>query len=255
MARATVFRCILASLGCSLLFSAPLISEALISEEHSAAPVVLKMGVHNFPPDIVVHADGSCGGPGLELSRSIFEAAGMQVEPVCIIPARMFKLLDSGDIDFSINIKSTRKLSRAHVAVAPPYSKLQLVLYSHLDSSSAPRDDSVAAIRAFDYQGQRQLLSQQGYLFVDLPDSVSASQFFLHQRSQHLLTYDGPFRAYLLAQQPDQLKTLQRKPITSIDTFYILSAQSPHQAAMQQAIRQFAKKHHCEYLAQCRRKP
>lgn len=254
MARATLFRCILASLSCSLLFCATLFSAPLFSEERSAAPVVLKMGVHNFPPDIVVHADGSCGGPGLELSRSIFEAAGMQVEPVCIIPARMFLLLDSGDIDFSINIKSTRKLSRAHVAVAPAYSKLQLVLYSHLDSSSAPRDDSVAAIRAFDYQGQRQQLMQQGYFFVDLPDSVSASQFFLHQRSQHLLTYEGPFRAYLLAQQPDLLKSLQRKPITSIDTFYILSAKSPYQATMQQAIHQFAKKHHCEYLAQCRPK-
>jgi len=250
MARANLFRYILFSLSCCLWFFVPLFSAPL-----SAAPVVLKMGVHNFPPDIVVNADGSCGGPGLELSRNIFSAAGMQVEPICITPARMYLLLDSGDIDFSINIKSTLKLSRQHLPVEPPYSKLQLVLYSHNHNSSAPRDDSVAAIRAFDYQGQRQQLLQRGYIFVDLPDSVSASQFFLHQRSQHLITYDGPFRSFLNKEQPELLKALQRKPITSIDTFYILSAQSKHQAAMQQAITQFAQKHRCVYLARCLPQP
>lgn len=245
MVRANLFRYILLSVSCCLWFCPKL----------QAEPVVLKMGVHNFPPDIVVNADGSCGGPGLVLSQRIFADAGMLVEPVCITPARMYLLLDSGDIDFSINIKSTLKLSRQHVPVAPAYSELQLVLYTHQHSSNATRDDSVAAIRAFDYQGQRQQLLQRGYIFVDLPDSVSASQFFLHQRSQHLLTYDGPFRAYLQSQQPELLKTLQRKPITSIDTFYILSAQSKHQASMQQAIRQFAKKHRCVYLARCLPQP
>lgn len=239
--RSNLLRTTLLSISGSLMFCAKLAAE----------PVLLKMGVHNFPPDIVVNADGSCGGPGVLLSQRIFADAGMLVEPVCITPARIYRLLDRGEIDFSINIKSTRKLSREHMPVDPPYSKLQLVLYSHLHRSNAPRDDSVAAIRAFDYQGQRQQLLQQGYIFVDLPDSVSASQFFLHQRSQHLLTYDGPFRAYLQAQQPDLLKTLQRKPIDSIDTFYILSAKSPHQTAMQQAITAFASTHRCIYLAGC----
>jgi hypothetical protein len=233
---------ILFIISCCLLFAAKL-----------NAAVVLKMGVHNFPPDIVVNPDGSCGGPGLVLSQTMFEAAGMQVEPVCITPARMYMLLDNGDIDFSINIKSTLKLSRQHVAVEPPYSELQLVLYSHLKQTSTTND--IAAIRAFDYQGQRMLLQQVGYHFIDLPDSVSASQFFVHQRSQHLLTYDGPFRAYLNTQPPELLKDFKRKPITSIDTFYILSARSPHLAAMQQAITLFAQQHHCVYLAHCLAQP
>lgn len=239
--RSNLLRIALLGISGSLMFCATLAAE----------PVLLKMGVHNFPPDLVVNADGSCGGPGVQLSQQIFADAGMQVEPVCITPARMFMLLDSGDIDFSINIKSTRKLSRQHLPVDPPYSKLQLVLYSHLHRSNAPRDDSVAAIRAFDYQGQRQQLLQQGYIFIDLPDSVSASQFFLLHRSQHLLTYDRPFVAYLQAHQPDLLQTLQRKPIDSIDTFYILSAKSPHQTAMQQAIVTYASKHRCVYIASC----
>lgn len=226
-----------------------------LAQQTPTSPVILKMGLHNFPPDIVVYEDGSCGGPGLELSQRIFAVGGMQVQPVCITPARMYLLLDSGDIDFSINIKSTQKLSREHLAVAPAYSELQLVMYSHPPRSQAPRDQSVSAIRAFDYQGQRNRLQQRGYVFADLPDSVSASQFFLHQRSQHLLTYDGPFRAYLQAENPALLKDLQRQAITSIDTFYILSAQSPHQQAMAQAIHEFAKQHRCKYLAQCLRRP
>lgn len=252
-------------LGFAALWTNPLLAEpvhltapdppASVSPASPEVLGVVKMGVHNFPPDIVVNADGSCGGPGVALSQQIFAAVNLHVEPVCITPARMFMLLDSGDIDFSINIKSTQKLSRQHLAVAHPYSELQLVIYSHPPRSQAPRDNSVAAIRAFDYQGQRARLLQRGYVFADLPDSVSASQFFLHQRSQHLLTYEGPFRAYLKAQNPELLKNLQRQAITSIDTFYILSAQSPHQQAMQQAIEQFAKKHRCRYLSKCLQQP
>lgn len=244
------------------LLTAPLLAKPLINQPDSAQnvpsqpseTVVLKMGLHNFPPEIVVNADGSCGGPGLELSRKVFATLGMQVEPVCITPARMFLLLDSGDIDFSINIKSTQKLSRQHLAAATPYSELQMAMYSHPPRSKAPRDNSVAAIRAFDYQGKRQQMLQRGYQFVDLPDSITATQFFLQQRSQHILTYDGPFRAYLQTHNPEVLKDLQRQAITSIDTFYVLSARSPHQQAMLQAVQIFAKKHHCRYLSKCLRK-
>lgn len=99
----------------------------------------------------------------------------------------MYLLLDKGEVDFSINIKTTAAISKMHQFVEPAYMPLQLMLYSHPLSSLAPQDKTVAAIRSFDYLGQRQQLVQQGYQVIDVPDSVSAVQLFLHQRTQHLI--------------------------------------------------------------------
>lgn len=221
----------------------------------AAEPLTIKMGLHNFPPDFVVSADGqSCGGPGFELTRRLFATQQITVEAVCVTPARMYLLLESGELDFSINIKSTIALTPQqgqHRFVAPPYSQLQLVMYSHKIRSSAPRDNSVALIRGFDYQGQRARLAERGFVVVDLPDSISASELFLHQRSQHLLTYDGPFRAYVEAKDPTLLANFERKAISAMDTFYVLSAHSSHISAMQHAIVSYAKQHQCRYIKAC----
>jgi polar amino acid transport system substrate-binding protein len=228
----------------------------LLSSAAVAKPItqqiVLRMGIHNFPPDFVVSADGnSCGGPGLELTKRIFAAAQVTLEAVCVAPARMYLLLESGAVDFSINIKSTKALAVQHEFISPAYSQLQLVMYSHKASSTAPRDNSVALIRGFDYQGQRAALVQRGFVMIDLPDSISASELFLHQRSQHLLTYDGPFRAYVQAKDATLFSQYERQALSSIDTFYVLSGRSRHQQLMRQAIMTYGKQHHCRYLKGC----
>lgn len=217
-----------------------------------AHPIVLRMGIHNFPPDFVVSADGtSCGGPGYELTKGIFSAANVTIEAVCVAPARMYMLLESGTIDFSINIKSTKAITAQHEFVSPAYSQLQLVMYSHKASSAAPRDNSVALIRGFDYQGHRAALTQRGFVMIDLPDSISASELFLHQRSQHLLTYDGPFRAYMQTEDATLLSQYERKALDSIDTFYLLSGRSQHLQLMRETIVAYGKKHQCRYLKGC----
>lgn len=243
----------------SVLLSAGVVLLCLLSRPlpaTAATPLHLKMGLHNFPPDFVVSPDGqSCGGPGFELTRQIFAQHQIEIEAVCVTPARMYLLLDTGELDFSINIKSTKALSALqnaqHQFIAPPYSQLQLVMYSHKASSAAPRDNSVALIRGFDYQGQRASLLQRGFVLVDLPDSISASELFLHQRSQHLLTYDGPFRAYALAKDAALLAQFERRALSSIDTFYVLSARSAHKTQMQQAIETYAARHQCRYIKGC----
>lgn len=225
----------------------------LLASAAFAQPIVLRMGIHNFPPDFVVSADGnSCGGPGLELTKGIFSPAKVTIEAVCVAPARMYMLLESGAIDLSINIKSTKAITAQHEFVSPPYSELQLVMYSHKASSAAPKDNSVALIRGFDYQGQRAALTQRGFVMIDLPDSISASELFLHQRSQHLLTYDGPFRAYMQTKDATLLSQYERKALSSIDTFYLLSGRSQHQQLMRQAITTYGKQYKCRYLKGCK---
>lgn len=238
-------------LGCLLLSGATAARGPLLS----TATVTLKMGLHNFPPDFVVTKDGQhCGGQGLELTRQIFQPLHVRIEPVCLTPARMYLLLDSGEIDLTINIRSTRQVKLRHHFIAPPYRSLQLMLYSHPRSSQTSNQQSVALIRGFDYEGERQKLLQQGYQLQDLPDSISAIEFFLLKRSQYLLTYQGPFSHYL-QDHPAAKQQLPARKLQQIDTFYLLSDSSPHLALMRQQLQAYASQHQCRYLLDCQVKP
>ena len=237
-------------LGYCLLWLSPQASHA----QDSPAQTNIRMGVHNFPPDFVVSPDGThCGGPGVEQIRKMLAGAGLQLTTVCVPPARLYLLMEQGEIDLTINIKSTTALQSkpAPIFVEPAFMNLQLVLYSHKKTSEAPRDNSVALIRAFDYQGQRSKLSRDGYVMVDLPDATSAIDMFLHQRTQHLLTYEGPFRAYLSAQNQAQLSQFHRRAIASIPTHIVISAQSAAQQRIAAAITQYAAAQRCRFLSHC----
>lgn len=213
---------------------------------------VLRMGIHNFPPDFVVSTDGkSCAGEGYLLAQRVFAQAGYKLEAVCTTPARMYLLLDQGDVDFSINVKTTAAISKKHSFVEPAYMPMQLMLYSHALSSAAPQDKTVAAIRSFDYLGQRQQLLQQGYQLVDMPDSISAVQLFLHQRTQHLISYQEPFVAYADKQSTDVVTGLKQKKLAEIDAYFVVSAASTDHQHIIDVLQLYAKTHSCSYLKGC----
>lgn len=224
-----------------------------LSAETTASPdKILRMGIHNFPPDFVVSADGkSCSGEGYLLARRLFAQAGYKLKAVCTTPARMYLLLDQGEVDFSINIKTTAAISKKHRFIEPAYMPMQLMLYSHSLSSTAPQDQTVAAIRSFDYLGQRQQLLQQGYQLVDMPDSISAVQLFLHQRTQHLISYQGPFVAYTAGQSTDVVVDLKQKKLAEIDAYFVVSAASADHQRIIEVLQQYAKAHSCSYLKGC----
>ena len=224
---------------------------AVLADPTASPEKVLRMGIHNFPPDFVVSADGKhCAGEGYLLAQRIFAKAGFKLKAVCTTPARMYLLLDQGEVDFSINIKTTAAISRKHQFVEPAYMSMQLMLYSHAPSSTAPQDKTIAAIRSFDYLGQRQQLLQQGYQLVDMPDSISAIQLFLHQRTQHLISYQGPFVAYT-GQQATDIVDIKQKKLAEIDAYFVVSAASAYQQRIIEVVQQHARAHSCSYLKGC----
>lgn len=220
----------------------------------------VRMGIHNFPPDFVVSKDGQhCGGTGFEFLRQVLQQHELQIEPVCVTPARMYLLLERNDIDFSINIKSTKALSQGStpaVFVDPPYMMLQLVIYSHSQHGQSVHDRSIALIRGFDYQGQRQRLIGAGYKVVDMPDAISAIELFLKGRTEHLITYDGPFQAYIeqadraafSSERPD---TLRKTTLQQIPTHIVIGAQSPYRATLEQLLSRHSQQYHCRLLKNC----
>lgn len=218
----------------------------------------VRIGIHNFPPDFVVSKDGnSCGGSGFEFLSRILQQAELTLEPVCVTPARMYILLDHNDIDFSINIKSTKALvdvSHPPVFAEPPYMMLQLVVYSHSRRASAVHDGSIAMIRGFDYQGERQKLSNAGLRPTDLPDAVSAIEMFLKGRTEHLITYDGPFQAYVTAHADDAvepLSSVSRRTLQEIPTYVVIGARSPYRGQIETILQRHAEQYHCKMLKNC----
>lgn len=226
---------------------------------------VIRIGVHNFPPEFFMQQPTNgpvrCGGPGVEQTAKILASAQLMLEAVCVTPARMYLLLQTGEIDLSINIKSTKALlhtnpQQAPRFASPAYMDLKLMLYSHSRSSKAPANDSVAAIRSFDYQGQRQLLSARGFSFIDVSDATSAIELFLHYRTEHLISYSAPFDSYLTQSYPSN-KSIPASPLwqssqlATVPAFYVISAQSPQRDLLLQTIENYAKAHGCQQLSNC----
>lgn len=228
---------------------------------------LIRMGVHNFPPEFFMQQHNGeaarCGGPGVEQTANILATAQLTLEAVCVTPARMYLLLQNGEIDLSINIKSTKALQQtkpqqAHRFATPAYMDLQLMLYSHGHSSNTPGNDSVAAIRGFDYLGQRQLLSARGFNFMDVSDATSAIELFLHFRTAHLISYSAPFDSYLAEKAhtvtPPAVNpaTWQSSKLATVPAFYVISAKSPQRDLLLQTIENYAKVHRCQQLSNCR---
>jgi polar amino acid transport system substrate-binding protein len=208
----------------------------------------IQFGVHHFPPYIFVDAEGNCSGQAIELTRKILEQGNIKVTLVCAAPARLYKLLQTGEVDMTINIKHTKALPDDVSFVSPPYAQLALVLLTHGAAVARETQPTIAAIRSFDYHGQRQVLSEQGYRFIDLPDSISAVELFVKGRSSALLTYEAPFMSYMQQHGLPFAKHYKRTLLETIDTHYVISGQSQHQDYIRQTIQHYAAAQQLDYF-------
>lgn len=207
------------------------------------ASTEIRLGVHNFPPYFVMKDNDNCGGEAVELTREILQTDGVEVRAICATPARLYKMLSTGEVDLTINIKQTKALPDNISFVEPPYVTLSLVLLSYIGQTKIPtstKPTTIAAIRGFDYLGQRQILSDLGYQFIDMPDSIDAIKMFVRGRTDALLTYEAPFDYYLKQQPSTGMQPYQRKLLESIGTFYVISDQSPHKTYIGTKLADFA---------------
>lgn len=227
--------------GSSLLFCLIICYQAFAND-------VVTMGGHYFPPYMVSDEAGdNCGGEAVDMTRKILAEVNIDMQLVCASPARIFRLLMSGEVDFTINIKSTRALSEGVEFVDPPYTQLKLMLYENSLVGQDEFDKTVAAIRGFDYHGFRQNLSEQGFRFIDMPDSISAVKMFLAGRSSGLISYEAPYDYYLSTHSWLHPNKGSAALLTSVDSHYVISAQSLIKERLKQALINYADKHHLQY--------
>ncbi|MFC4656352.1 hypothetical protein ACFO3I_15150 [Rheinheimera marina] len=229
-----------------------LIASSSLAAEPANKPGKVRLGIHNFPPGFVMSEDGKiCGGRAVAILDRILKPVDLQIMPVCGTAARIYRQLDSGDMDMGISTATNPLVNHAHTFLTPAYTELVLVLYSHPKPLTDADANSVVAIRGFEYQGQRLLMQQKGYDFIEMPDAVSAIGFFLHQRAQHLISYQDPFLYYLQQHKADVLSHIQQRQLMTVDAQLVVSARSVYKDRIIQALATFAAAHPCHYLTEC----
>lgn len=154
-------------------------------------------------------------------------------------------MIEDGEVDFTINIKSTEAL-RKHVVFSDiPFRKIILNLYTHNEPN---QNKIISAVRGFDYQGYRQKFSDEGFEFIDLPSTISAIQVFMKGRSDFMLSYESPLDNYLSKNKLTLLNSTTITPLLEIGSYYAIAKRSVHLNELKHAFNDYAVKHQAQYF-------
>jgi hypothetical protein len=210
----------------------------------------ITLGVVLFPPDSVLDiSTKECVGDFIEITRQVLLEYSINIDTVCAPPIRIYRFLKNGDVDFTINIKSTKAMPKNMVFTEIPFHTLNLNLYAH---QSAKEQKNVAVIRGFGYHGYRDKLVGEGFKVIELPTSVASLEVFLKKRSSHLLAYQSPVNYYLHMNKVDLGEYITVTPLLDIPTYYAISGSSPHLEKLLGAFNHYATKHRLENFQQAK---
>jgi polar amino acid transport system substrate-binding protein len=133
-------------------------------------------------------------------------------------------MMSSGDLDLTINVKTTQGLVNNADFFPKPFSVLTLALYNYANAT----EKSISAIRAFDYNGYRDKLQNDGFRFIDVPTAEDAVELFVRRRSQHLISYKTPYDYYLMANDVKFETQVNTTVLQNIPTYIAISRMSAH---------------------------
>ena len=218
----------------------------------SQAVEKVTLGLLAFPPSIRHHPDGEhCLGESVDLTKHILTAYGLDVEALCLSPARIFRLLESGEVDLTINPKSTAAIKGLVHFIEPPFAELKINLYSYENNSNS-ESKTLSLIRGYDYDGARKSLQEKGYRPVELPNTISAAKLFLIGRSDFLLTYQAPFEYYLGQGLLEAHSTLSAQHLASTKSYYAVSHSSKLKDKIIEALEDFVSNNDIHYFVDYR---
>ena len=220
----------------------------LILSAPTSAKNNVTLGILIFPPHSRLNElTNECEGRFVTITEKILAEYSINVDVVCAPPIRIYRLLKNAYVDFTINIKSTQALPKDIVFVETPFSTLSLDLYSY---KNAPAIKSIAAVRGFSYHGFRTKLMAQNYEFVDLPNSISAIQLFLKNRTNYLISYRSPVEYYIDKKKLNIKDDVSILPLIEVSTHYSISGKSPHLKKLKAALDDYASKHQLRFFDQ-----
>ena len=198
----------------------------------SGGKLHITFGMMGFAPYSSIDPQtGKCVGAALERTRELFKDLDVSFTPLCATPARAYKNVEQGIVDLSVNIKSTSAI-QGKVSFSPfPFDQLFINFYSGLEKESQRK--TVAAVRGYDYNGERKKLEEQGYRFIEVSSTDDAIRLFMNHRTDYLISYQGPYEAYvnddrkLLLSSKAELSKVKTKQLSTVPTYYAISKNSP----------------------------
>ena len=200
----------------------------------------ITLGMLEFPPYAYSEAGSQeCIGYVVETTKKIFAQYGFNVKSICAPAIRVYRMIQSGKVDLTVNVQSTKMLQDHVVFFPTPYSKLDLLLISHKDRGF---ENLVSGIRGFDYHGQREKLVAEGFIFQDTPGSIDAVRMFVRERTRHLITYKIPYKFYLEQNSFDVSPDTDIKFLLDLPTFYAISNKSKHKQFIIRSLEDLATK-------------
>ncbi|MBF7075018.1 hypothetical protein ISG33_16575 [Glaciecola sp. MH2013] len=194
--------------------------------------VSVRFGLMGFAPHSKIDpVTGECTGTALENVRELFKDEKVSFIPVCAAPARTYRNVKDGIVDLSVNIKSTAAIAGAVTFSSYPMDELAINFYSVANVTEGPK--TVASVRGYDYNGQREAFTKQGYIFVDVPNTSDAIRLFFNKRTRYLMSYEGPYIAFI-ENDKNFLKhkarltpnSVETKKLLAVPTFYAISKAS-----------------------------
>lgn len=222
----------------SVIFVTILIAAMLPLSTHAQEESkTVTLGIVVFPPLVIKDSEtGRCYGEVVEMSSKILTQFGYSMKIECIPPIRLFQRVKKGEIDITVNVKGTAALDNHATFIDKPVTNLIIVKVANKARSN---EKSIAAIRGYDYVGERKRLIEEGYYFVDMPSSVDSIKLFLFDRTANLITYERPFYYFLgnkqLSKETNSI-TLRK----NIPTFFAVSHQSKFKDDLLQKLENYS---------------
>jgi len=211
----------------------------------------VRFGLFNFQPFFNCNENYVPeGGVAVDAINKIFEESDISITYECLTPSRLFKNFELGTIDLTIAVIPNSNLSNNHTIVKVPFMEMEIYKYSHRDAILDNNNTSIAATVKFDYFGQRKILERSGYVFYDLKDNDSAIKFFIHKRSQHLITYNAVFDAFLTKNNLNyqSLMSISLKKITAV---IVISGKSKNSKELIAFFDKYLMANRCDFLINC----
>ncbi|MDM7859297.1 hypothetical protein QTP81_01595 [Alteromonas sp. ASW11-36] len=211
-------------------------------------PVEITLAALEFPPLAYTQAGSSeCIGYAIELARLIVEKYGHTLNAICAPAIRVYRLVQAGEIDMTINIKSTELLHDYVDFIEPEFGNLELIFLSHEQEGF---ENLISAIRGFDYHGYRQKFEAEDYVFQDTPGSIDAIKMFVRSRTRHLITYKAPFKFYLEQNGFELPPTVKIENLMELQTYFAVSRASKHNALIKEILQKHVEATHLKSFSE-----
>ncbi|MFT6992701.1 MAG: hypothetical protein ACJASL_004701 [Paraglaciecola sp.] len=181
-----------------------------------------------------------CIGSVIDVTKKILAEHGQEVDVICAPPSRIYQLMKEGEVDFTVNVKTTDSLPPQTSFVDTPFRKIEVELYSYINTEF--RND-IAAIKDFSYHGYRDNLTQQGYTFFDMPTGISAIQFFIKNQTGNLLAYSSTVDYYINVKNLDIRDKISSQAMIEVNSHYAISNNSPSKQKLLEIFNNYAREH------------